>query len=165
MQNRVITAFGYAANLATVEPGETRTVQLDEHGRAASGHYFYVQGRVVHSVQGTGEQLEDRVAGWLNTEHNNPASTPNGVLDNSFPEGAQWLCIPNKYNINGLPNVASLVLEDQATETLVNGTNLLLVRGQITVNGKTFTGPGQIRIRTGDTIATSQGTSYSLRFL
>jgi hypothetical protein len=165
MQSKVIAAFGYAANLVTAEPGETRTVQLDENGKVASGHYFYVQGRVVHSVQGTGEQLEDRVAGWLNTERRNPASTPNAVLDNSFPEGAQWLCIPHSFNLNGLPNVASLVLEDGAVEPLADGTNLLLVRGQLTVNGKTFTGPGQIRIRTGDTQATSQGTSYSLRFL
>jgi hypothetical protein len=159
-------AFGYVLNLCTTEPGETRTVQLDETGKAASGHYFYVDGRVISTVQDTGEQLEDRVAGWLSCEHDNRASSPNGVLNNSFPEGAQWVCIARVSNqTRGLPDVASLVLEDQDTETLTQGTDLYLVRGVLIVGSKTFTGPTQIRVRSGDVAATSQGKSYSLRFL
>jgi hypothetical protein len=159
-------AFGYVLNLCTTEPGETRTVQLDETGRAASGHYFYVDGRVISTVQGTDEQLTDRVAGWLSCEHDNRASTPNGVLNNSFPEGAQWVCIARQFNqTQGLPDVASLVLEDQVTETLTNGTDLYLVRGVLLIGDKTFTGPTQIRVRSGAVTATSQGKSYSLRFL
>ena len=165
METRVLAAFGHVATLCTTEPGETRTVQLDETGKAASGHYFYVDGRVVSTVQGTNEQLIDRVAGWLSCEHDNRASTPNGVLNNSFPEGAQWLCIAKKFNTTGLPDVASLVLEDQTTETLTNGTDLYLVRGTLLVGDKTFTGPAQIRVRSGDVAAVSQGKSYSLRFL
>jgi hypothetical protein len=164
METRVLATFGHVATLCTTAPGETRTVQLDENGKAASGHYFYVQGRVVHSVQGTGEQLTDRVEGWLSCEHNNPASTPNGIVDNSFPEGAQWLCIANKFNPTGLPNVSSLILEDQASEQLVNGANVYLVRGALLIGDKTFTGPTQIRVRSGNVTATSQGKSYSLRF-
>jgi len=166
METRVLPAFGYIATLCTTEPGETRAVRLDETGRAASGHYFYVDGRVISTVRGTDEQLEDRVAGWLSTEHNDPASTPNGVLNNSFPEGAQWLCIARRFNrTRGLPDVASLVLEDQASETLTQGTDLYLVRGVLTVGSNTFTGPTQIRVRSGDVVTTSQGKSYSLRFL
>jgi len=165
MQTQVLAAFGYIATLCTTEPGETRTVQLDENGRAASGHYYYVDGYVTTKMQGTGEELLDRVAGWLSTERSDPGGTANGVANNEFPEGAQWLCIANKYNERGLPNLSSLILEDQGTETLTQGTNLYLVRGVLMVGSKTFTGPTQIRVRSGDITATSQGKSYSLRFL
>jgi len=165
METRVLAAFGYVATLCTTEPGETRTVQLDEEGYSASGHYYYVDGYVTSIVQGTDQQLQDRAAGWLNSEHNDPG-TSNGKVDNTFPQGAQWLCIAKRYNqTQGLPNLASLVLEDQSTETLTNGTNLYLVRGVLVVGTKTFTGPAQIRVRSGDVTATSQGKSYSLRFL
>ena len=165
MKTTPLAAFGYVAILCTTEPGETRTVQLDETGRAASGYYFYVDGRVISTVQGTNEQLIDRVAGWLSCEHDDRANSPNGVLNNLFPEGAQWLCIPRRFNKTGLPNVASLVLEDQVAETLTKGTDLYLVRGTVLVGDKTFTGPTQIRVRSGDVAAISQGKSYSLRFL
>jgi hypothetical protein len=164
MQTQVLAAFGYIATLCTVEPGETRTVQLDENGRTVSGHYYYVHGRAACVEQGTGRQLQDRVAGWLNIDNNDPG-TSNSIVNNKFPEGAQWLCIANKYNERGLPNLSSLILEDQITETLTQGTNLYLVRGVLVVGSKTFTGPTQIRVRSGDITATSQGKSYSLRFL
>ena len=160
-----LLAFGYIVFLVTVDPGETRTVQLDANGKAASGHYFYVQGHVVQSVQGSDQQLQDRVAGWLNTENDNPATTPNGIVNNSFPDGAQWLCIPRKNNPAGLPNLTSLVLNDQASEVLTNGTNLYLVRGSLNIGEKSFTGPTQIRVRSGNVTAVSSGTSYSLLFL
>jgi hypothetical protein len=165
MQTRVLAAFGYVATLCTVEPGETRTVQLDEEGFAASGHYFYVDGYVITKMQGTGEQLQNRTAGWLNSEHTDPG-TGSAKVDNEFPEGAQWLCIAKKFNLTqGLPTLGSLVLEDQSTETLTQGSNIYLVRGVLVVGSKTFTGPAQIRVRSGDVVATSQGKSYSLRFL
>jgi hypothetical protein len=165
MQTRVLAAFGYVATLCTVEPGESRTVQLDEEGYAASGHYYYVDGYVVTRMQGSGQPLENRTAGWLNSEHNDPG-TGSAKADNEFPEGAQWLCISKRNNtLKGLPNLASLVLEDQSVETLTQGTNLYLVRGVLTVGAKTVTGPTQMRVRSGDVQATSQGKSYSLRFL
>ena len=165
METRVLAAFGHVATLCTVEPGETRTHQLDQDGVAASGHYFYVDGYVVTKMQHSGEQLQNRTAGWLSSEHSDPG-TANATAVNEFPEGAQWLCIAKRFNLtNGLPDVASLVLEDQATELLTRGTDLYLVRGVLTLGTKTFTGPTQIRVRSGDVAATSQGKSYSLRFL
>jgi hypothetical protein len=165
MKTTPLAAFGYVATLCSVEPGENRTVQLDDEGFSASGHYYYVDGYVTATVQDTGQQLQDRVAGWLNSEHNDPG-IGNGKVDNTSPQGAQWLCIAKRFNqTQGLPNLASLVLEDQSTETLTNGTNLYLVRGVLVVGTKTFTGPAQIRVRSGDVTATSQGKSYSLRFL
>lgn len=165
MQTQVLAAFGYVAILCTVEAGETRVVQLNEEGYAASGHYYYVDGYVITRMQGSGQTLENRTAGWLNSEHTDPGASM-AKADNEFPEGAQWLCIARKHNtLKGLPTLASLALEDQAVQTLTQGTNLYLVRGVLTVGAKTFTGPTQIRVRSGDVQATSQGKSYSLRFL
>jgi hypothetical protein len=165
METRVLAAFGHVATLCTVEPGEIRTNQTTEQGLAISGHYFYVDGYAALKMQDSGEQLQNRTAGWLSCEHNDPG-TANATVVSEYPQGAQWLCIANKFNLTtGLPSLSSLVLEDQATELLTQGTDLYLVRGVLVVGSKTFTGPTQIRVRSGDVTATSQGKSYSLRFL
>jgi hypothetical protein len=158
-------AFGYVLNLCTAEPGEIRTNQTTEQGLAISGHYFYVDGYAALKMQDSGERLQDRTAGWLSCEHNDPG-TANSTVVSEYPQGAQWVCVSRAANQKKeLPDLASLVLEDQATELLTQGTDLYLVRGTLVVGSKTFTGPTQIRVRSGDVTATSQGKSYSLRFL
>lgn len=159
-------AFGYVVTVVDVDAGEERNVTLTEQGYTTSGHYFYTKGRVSSTVTETGEVLEDRVAGWLNTEHPNDNASTSGTVRNIYQEDSQWVCIPLNLNNQQLPNLASLVLPMGETAVLANGTNLYLVRGSLQVNGKTFVGPTQIRIRSGDSTVTSIGdTSYSLRFL
>lgn len=159
-------AFGYTVFLVDTVAGEEKDVNLDDDGYAASGHYFYTKGRVRNQVVETGEQLEDRVAGWLNTENPNKNASSSGTVRNVFVEDSQWLCIPYKFNNNKLPDLASLILPAGETQVLENGTNLYLVRGQLDVNGRIFNGPAQIRVRSNDVTGTSIGdTTYSLRFL
>jgi hypothetical protein len=166
MRTNPKAAFGYVVIVADVDAGEERDIKLTDEGYTTSGHYFYTKGRVKNHIVETGEVLEDRVAGWLNTEHpDGRASTP-GTVHDVFLEDSQWLCIPYNLNNKKLPDLASLILTAGETATLTNGTNLYLVRGSLEINGKTFMGPTQIRIRSGDSTATSIGdTSYSLRFL
>lgn len=160
-----LAAFGYVAFLVDVKANETRDVALTDQGFSSSGYYFYVKGRSTVSVIETGEVLKERTAGWLNIERTDGNASSTGTSRGLFLEDTQWLCIPHAKNPKGLPNLSSLVLEDGETRTLTQGTDLYLVRGTLVVGDKTFIGPKQIRVRSGDVAATSQGTSYSLKFL
>ena len=160
-----LAAFGYVVILVDADADETRTVSLNDQGFSSSGYYFYVKGRSTVSVIETGEVLEDRTAGWLNFERVDGCAASAGTAHIVFLEDTQWLCISHARNPEGLPTLNSLVLDDGAAHTLTQGTDLYLVRGTLVVGGKTFVGPRQIRVRSGDVEATSQGTSYSLRFL
>jgi hypothetical protein len=165
MKATPLAAFGYVAILVDVDANETRDVKLNDRGFSSSGYYFYVKGRATNTVIETGEVLADRTAGWLNIEHPDDRASSTGTVHNVFLEDTQWLCIPHARNPNGLPDLSSVILADGETSNLEQGTNLYLVRGTLAVGDKTFTGPKQIRVRSGDVVATSQGTSYSLRFL
>ena len=165
MKYTPVAAFGYVVIMVETEYNEERFVDIDDNGLAASGHYFYIKGRVINGVESTGEILEDRTAGWLNVEHQESRIKTSGrKVWNKFPEPSSWLCISHMYNPKGLPNLRSLVLEDGESVLLPNGTNLLLGRGTLVTPLKTFNGPSQIRIRTGDINAVSHGKSYSLYF-
>ena len=160
------SAFGYTVFLVDTVAGEERDVNLTDNGYAASGHYFYTKGRMRNQVIETGEQLEDRIAGWLNTENPNKNASSSGTVRAEFVEDSQWLCIPRKFNNDNLPNLSSLILPAGETQVLENGTNLYLVRGQLDINGRIFNGPAQIRVRSDNVTVTSIGdTAYSLKFL
>jgi hypothetical protein len=164
MKYTPIAAFGYVTIMVEMNANEERDVEIDTNGLASSGHYFYVKGRVASIVPSTGETLEDRTSGWLNVEHQDAKVVTRGKVKNKFTEDSAWLCISHQYNPKGLPNLRSLVLKDGESITLPNGTNLLLGRGTLKTPSKTFEGPSQIRIRSGDILAISLGTSYSLYF-
>jgi hypothetical protein len=160
-----LATFGYVAFLVDAEANETRDVTLTDRGFSSSGYYFYVKGRSAVNVVETGQVLEDRTAGWLNLERVDGRADSTGTAHVVFLEDTQWLCIPHVRNPGGLPDLSSLVLDDGATHILTQGTDLYLVRGTLVIGDNTFVGPRQIRVRSGDVAATSQGTSYSLRFL
>jgi len=143
-------AFGYTVIHSKAEPGDTREVPLGEDGLVTSGYYFYTKGAAKVKVKETGEQLDDRTAGWLNSENAHAHASSTGTLQLSFNEYTEWLCIPIKYNKDGLPNLKSWSLEANDTQPVSNKTDLFLVEGTVQINNKTFTGPCQIRVRSGD---------------
>jgi hypothetical protein len=160
------SAFGYVVTVVDLDAGEKRVVSSNENGFTSSGNYFFTKGEIKVHVEETGEVLQNRSAGWLNTEHTDAGAKTAGSFEFESIEDAQWLCIPLHLNDNKLPNLSSLVLTAQETATLDNGTNLYLVRGSLAVNGKTFVGPTQIRIRSGTSTVTGlDDTNYSLKFL
>lgn len=159
-----LAAFGYVVFLVDMQANETRDVTLNEQGLARSGYYFYVKGRMTLSVIETGEVLEDRIPGWLNAEHTSASASSSGTVHTVYLEDSQWLCIPNDKNPKGLPNLTSVVLSDNETIELPLNTDLYLTRGTLVIGDRTFVGPRQIRVRSGDVIAQSSGDSYSLKF-
>lgn len=159
-------AFGYVVIVVDFDIGEKRSVASTEDGFTSSGNYFLTKGTLAVCLEETGEVLENRVAGWLNTEHTNAGSKSRGTFNYEAIEESQWLCIPLSLNGGSLPNLSSLVLSPGESAPLSQGTNVYLVRGSLDVNGKLFTGPTQIRIRSVDLTATCLNeTSYSLKFL
>ena len=157
-------AFGTAVFLVEADIGDERIVELGVDGLVTSGYYFYTKGVANVEVIETGEKLEDRTPGWLNYEHPEASANSTGNLKLTFPVETEWLCIPHKHNKNGLPNLKSLVVQVGENTTLENGTNIFLVRGMLEINTKVFTGPCQIRVRSGDSVANCLKTSYGLIF-
>ncbi len=160
-------AFGKVVIVAQTNPGDTRVVPLGQNGLVKSGYYYYTNGVAKVHVIETGEQLEDRIPGWLNVEHAGASASTKGNLQLNFPVATEWLCIPHQYNKDGLPSLQSLIIEPGVPTPISNNSDIFLVRGRVNISGKIFTGPCQIRIRSGDTYATSEDNKkcYALKFL
>jgi hypothetical protein len=160
-------AFGKVVILAQTKTADTRVVPLGDNGLVKTGWYYYTDGVAKVHVLETGEQLEDRTPGWLNTEHAGASATTSGNLQLYFPVPTEWLCIPHQYNKDGLPTLESVVFQPGENYVISNNSDIFLVRGQLSVKGKVFTGPTQIRIRSGDVEATPYGTAtcYGVKFL
>mgnify|MGYP003345916295 CR=1 FL=1 len=160
-------AFGKVVILAQTAAGDTRVVPIGKNGLVKTGWYYYTHGVAKVHVLETGEQLEDRTPGWLNSEHAGASASTGGNLQLHFPVETEWLCIPHQYNKDGLPTLESMVFKPNEIKIIPNDSNIFLVRGSLNVKGKTFTGPCQIRIRSGDVGATPEGDKicYGVRFL
>jgi len=164
MKHTPYAAFGTVVILVQAETTDNRIVKLGDDGLVTSGWYFYTKGRTNVKVVETGEQLEDRTPGWLNAEHTTANASSTGHLELTFPEETEWLCIPHVHNAGGLPTLKSLVVKPGDTPELPNNSNIFLVRGKLEVNTKIFTGPCQIRVRSGDTTADVIEDAYGLFF-
>jgi hypothetical protein len=148
-------AFGTVVILAQTNAGDTRVVPIAENGLVKTGWYYYTHGCAKVHVIETGEQLSDRNA------------SSGGNLQLNFPVETEWLCIPHQYNKDGLPTLESFVVDAGSSRIIENNSNIFLVRGTLTIKGKDFVGPTQIRVRSGDIEATAKGnqTCYGVRFL
>ena len=160
-------AFGKVVILAQTRAGDTRVVPIGQNGLVKTGWYYYTHGVAKVNVIETGEQLDDRIPGWLNAEHAGASASTSGNLQLNFPVETEWLCIPHAYNKKGLPSLASVIVEPGKPKVLENSSDIFLVRGKLNIKGKIFTGPSQIRIRSGDVEAKVEGTAtcYAMRFL
>mgnify|MGYP003345790754 CR=1 FL=1 len=160
-------AFGKVVILAQADAGDTRVVPIGENGLVKTGWYYYTHGVAKVHVLETGEQLEDRTPGWLNSEHAGASAHTGGNLQLYFPVPTEWLCIPHQYNKDGLPTLESVVFESDKATSIANESNIFLVRGRLNIKGKIFTAPCQIRIRSGDTEGTPEGdqSCYGVKFL
>lgn len=151
--------FGYAMVLANTEASEIKETNLGDDGLVTSGYYFVTKGCIKTTVKENGQSLGDRPAGYLNLEQVPPANSDLAAqltLQLSFEESTEWVCIAHKYNRRlGLPELESFVIDPEGTKEFENNSNLFLVRGQVKVKTKTFTGPCSIRIRSGDCVATN----------
>ena len=159
-------AFGTVVIVTSTEIGDTHRVILGDNGLVTSGYYYYTLGRAEVTHVETGEKLEDRTPGWLNSEHDLSSASIGGEITLTFPEKTEWSCISHKSNPIGLPNLTSLLIKNGEETIIPNGTNLFLARGTLQINDTIFTGPRQIRIRSGDVTATAiiTGDCYSLIF-
>jgi hypothetical protein len=156
-------AFGHVVFLCTADAGSKIVTPLTKDGAYAAGLYYIISGRSEVTVVETGERLQDRTAGWLNSEKNSIAATT-GNIQCLYPEETRWVCVPYVSNPKGVPSVTSLLVEEGQSENFENGSNIFLVDGQLSIGEKTFTGPTQIRVRKGDVVATALNRVLALRF-
>lgn len=166
MRFKPFAAFGYTVIVSKAEPGDTREVPLGNDGLVTSGYYYYFKGAAKVQVKETGEQLEDRAAGWLNSSHPDAHAATTGTLELSFNESTEWLCIPHKHNRPGLPNLTEWSLNGNDTSILPIRTDLFLCLGSVQINNKIFNGPCQIRVRSGEVavVNLTENTAYGLIF-
>lgn len=165
MKTKPISAFGYVAFACSAEPGETRSLETASDGSYQKGIYYYTKGLARNTVVETGQVLPDRVADWLNTEQPpGTSSDTKGTIKVEYIEPTEWICIPNEYNRSGIPTTKSLRLEVGATPLFKKGSDYLLCRGSLTIDGKKFTAPTQIRVRSGDVSPEILEESFLLLF-
>ena len=158
-------AFGTAFVKCNATAGEVREVKLGEDGLVMSGYYFYTDGEVSCSVKETGEQIENRTAGWLNLDHVGAGASTSGTLVVTPVVDTEWFCIGRDVNLmRPLPKLTTVILEINESRVLPNNTDLFLARGRLEINGKFFTGPCQVRVRSGDVTVRNDGQNkvYSL---
>jgi hypothetical protein len=164
-QYKPYAAFGAAFIQCTETVGETREVKLGDDGFVNSGYYFYTHGEVECIVKETGEKLENRKAGWLNTENKHNGASTTGTLLVKPITDAEWFCVSYANNSKFLPNLQSVILKPTEKKVLPVGTDFFLARGEVVANAfRTFIGPCQIRVRTSDVtlVNNTQETVYGL---
>lgn len=159
-----LLTFGYNAFLVTAPAGTTHEFDLDDKGAYAPGMYYHLSGRGQITVKSTGEKLLERTAGWLSTEHTDYASIGNEKAINYFPEESKWICIPHRINKNGLPNVSKLIIRAGTTETMPNGSNILICEGELVSNNITYPVPSRLRPRQGNISVSAITDVYALIF-
>ena len=159
-----LLTFGYNAFLVTASANSTREFDLDSNGAYEPGIYYYISGKSQVTVKRTGEKLLERTAGWLSTEHTDYASVGNEKATNYFPKEAKWICIPHKINPNGLPNVSKLIIPAGTTQTILNGSNILICEGELVSNNIIYPVPSRFRPRRGDVSVSAITDVYALIF-
>ena len=167
MTSTPFAMFGSIALLVRMQPSEIREVTLGDNGLVTSGLYYYTDGCAKVKVKETGEVLQDRTPGWLNAENANSGASTGGTVELTFPVETEWLCIPHEHNPIGLPDCSSIILAPGEVASLPQNANVFLVRGTAQINGKSFIGPWQIRVRSGDVELenNSNETIYALRVI
>ena len=159
-----LLTFGHNAFLVTALAHTTHEFDLDDKGAYEPGIYYYLSGRGQITIKSTGEKLLERTPGWLSTEHTDYASVGNEKATNYFFEESKWICIPHRTNPQGLPNVSKLIIKAGTTETILNGSNILICEGELRSNDTTYPVPSRLRPRQGDISVSAVTDVYALIF-
>lgn len=160
-----VAAFGYVVFLASLTDGEVHSVNITSaDGAYTNGYYYYYEGLAkFHSVD-TNTDLPDRTVGWLNKEHTDAGTTAPGTVTVTAVGDTAWVCIPLTHNVSLPPSLTSLTLSSGDTGTFTQGSDLFLVKGSMTVAGRAFVGPAQIRVRSGEVQYAATEHSHLLKF-
>ena len=160
-----VAAFGHVVFLTSMEDGEQRAVDIkSDTGAYTNGCYFYYEGLAKFHVVETGVDLPDRSVGWLNKEHSNSGTDQPGTINITAVGQTSWVCMPLTHNTSLPADLSSISLQSGTTGTFVKGSDLFLVTGKVSVAGRVFTGPSQIRIRSSDLEYTAIQASSILKF-
>ena len=163
---RPFAAFGYVTFFATLRDGEQLAVNItSDSGTYTNGFYYYYRGLAKFRVVETGVDLPDRAVGWLNKEHDNAGTDRPGTIIITAVGNTAWVCIPLTHNKSLPDTVVSDSITEHSAGTFLKESNILLVTGKLSVAGKVFNAPAQIRIRTADVEYTALEESQILRFL
>jgi len=155
-------AFGYVIFVCDATPTDVRQVRV-VNGHYDNGYIYYTKGLAYAILDRTGEILHERKPGWLHTGES--GTKDSGTLHITYAESTQWVCIPRDKNFRGLPNLESLAFNVGENISMPIGTSIFLVNGSVTISGRTFVGPSQIRVRLADAIATVTESGSGLKFL
>lgn len=170
MKSRPVAAFGTVIFMVTAEAGEIIDVPLGAGGIYTPGFYYFLNGEVTPRVLQTGEVLERRTRGWLNSERTNSiipfsTATTSGTLRMEYLVESTWVCIP--YVMNHGKSLPKLVSAEHPMNTAIQfyqGEDVFLADGELKIGEKEFIAPAQIRIRSGNVIGTAVKDCLTLKF-
>lgn len=163
---RPFAAFGYVIFFATLKDGEQLVVHItSDNGAYTNGFYYYYKGLAKFKVTETGFNLPDRAAGWLNKEHSDAGTDRPGTITITAVGETSWVCIPLTHNKTLPENVIGDIIAAHESGVFTQDSNILLITGRLSIAGKEFIGPAQIRVRSTDVEYNVLEESRILRFI
>lgn len=162
-----LAVFGRVVYQVNLPKDETyKTMINNPNGTWVDGVYLYTLGETSIQIDSTGNVADhNRTKGWFSK------TSPYGMLPNAgnitvtAVEETEWFCIQRDKNLTNFPEDISLsVLQTNDELPLPINSDVFLAKGNLTINGKEFIGPRQIRVRSSDVVCKATSESFLLFF-
>lgn len=155
MTRKPFAAFGRVLYANYYSPGDVVEVATASNSRTV---LFFSEGNFTARDKQTGEVAWQCGPGWFSGNHQDRVYTCTANTATVC-----W-CYDPLVNQGFVPVIEALNLSAGQSTTLPVGTNLFLCTGTATVNGKQFTGPYQVAVRSQESTLVASGDVYGLLF-
>lgn len=156
MIQKPFAAFGYVLIANYYTKGE----QFDVISTIDSKTFLFCSsGNTTGTDKLTGRVIETYTAGWTNSGINTNQEYTNIVNEDSVC----W-CYDPKLNKGFIPEITPIIIKMGEVVEIKNMTKLFVCEGVLTIEGKQFTGPMQLHIKSGDKVVTAETGCYGLQF-
>ena len=120
---------------------------------------FFSDGSFTARDKQTGETVWECVPGWYSS--GNPQDR---VYTGTANAASVCWCYDPKVNQGYVPPMETLILKSGESVSLAVGANLFLCSGTVQLNGKAYTGPYQLSVRSSDVTVVATTDVYGLQF-
>lgn len=156
MDRKPFAAFGRVLYANYYSPGDVVEVSTSSTSKTV---LFFSEGDFTARDKSTGETVLQCDPGWFSYGNHQDRL----MLCTAKAPTVCW-CYDPLVNQGYVPPISVFKLPGGQSTTLPVGTNLFLCRGTVTVNGKQFTGPYQVAVRSQDATLAASGDVYGLLF-
>lgn len=155
MDRKPFAAFGRVLYANYYSPGDVVEVSTSSTSKTV---LFFSEGNFTARDKNTGETIWQCGPGWFSGNHQDRVYTCTANTATVC-----W-CYDPLVNQGFVPTIEVLHVPGGQSKALLVGTNLFLCSGTASVNGKQFTGPYQVAVRSQDSTLVASGDVYGLLF-